>query len=197
MRRNGSRLLALPASLAATTRKIATCECLAMLRFHRQRIVWRPAITRVWRKTVGTTVPRFKQSNTYAMRRLMHAASTSRLQNAVTGGTLAQAFKLMHDTVIAQRQTVTTEAKGVAVALPLRSLYQRAVQHFPGQAKIFPKSLNINDPPAWRAPLVGVNVRSHEPRHDGARQGIDLLEFPQDWSDTCRSGFNRRSAMFY
>ncbi|BCG01577.1 hypothetical protein PPGU19_095370 (plasmid) [Paraburkholderia sp. PGU19] len=96
------------------------------------------------------------------------------------GGTLAQAFKLMHDTVVAQRQTVATEAKGVAVALPLRSLYQRAVQQFPGQAKIFPKSVNINDPPAWRDPFVGVNVGSHEPRHDGARQGIGLLEFPQD-----------------
>jgi hypothetical protein len=94
------------------------------------------------------------------------------------GGTLTQALKLMHDAVVAQRKTMATEAKGVAVTLSPRSLYQRTAQRFLGQAKIFPKSVNINDPPAWRDAFVRVNVRPHEPRHHRARQGIGLFKFP-------------------
>jgi len=138
--RNGIRLTVLQGPLSTTTLKVATCERLAMLRSHGLGIVWRPAITRVWRKTVGATVPRFEQPDTYTMRRLMPAAWTYRLKNAVMGGTLTQALKLMHDAVVAQRKTMATEAKGVAVTLSPRSLYQRTAQRFLGQAKIFPKS---------------------------------------------------------
>ncbi|KJK22956.1 hypothetical protein UB46_18710 [Burkholderiaceae bacterium 16] len=87
-------------------------------------------------------------------------------------------FDLMHDTVIAMRDTATAVTKCRAKASPLGRREQRLTQRCFRQAKCAVQSIDIDDTELRYDALIGVDVRSHQMRKHPARQRICLLEFP-------------------
>lgn len=159
---------------------VAPREGNTIFRSHWADSIGQPAIAAVATAAKHAAIRGFQQERAHPIGRLVPAAPARHLQWPTVSRAAVDCQKLLQDAVVAARDAASAVAKQRAMSAPLAWMQERDLERREWDVKRATQALKTDGPQLRHDSRIGIDVRSHQARHDGARERVHRFEFPQN-----------------